>query len=1422
MNAFAWIVSLFTSVFVDLLQPKARLKYRPRLFAVRSDRRRIMKARSRKAWYAEELSVARNELDSHADTSALGPNWVILEDTGKRCSVSPFSDQYEARRDVAVVTAATKYTHPFTGRAYILVLNEGLWFGEEIEHSLLNPNQLRAYGCKVNDDPTDRKRPFGLKAPETDVSIPFYMDGTIVNFESMVPTQEELERLPHIHLTSDRDWDPTASIFDREPSEEDGTYFDDVSYRISAAKTLQHWEEYGFPFLDEDEPELQTPGTVYKRCLAKVQVSQVKEVSTSKRHTEITPENMAKLWQVGLKTAKETLECTKQRGIRRSQFPIWRRYRHFWNNLNRRRLPGLWYTDTLVSKVKSFRQNRYAQIISNGRFTRVYPMRSKAGEEVAHAVSMFFEDFGVPEELFLDQATEQIGDLTDLTKLLRRNEVKVKYKEKGRHKQMAIIDTEIRELRKRWKRMMTVRGAPSRVWDYGMVYQAELMSITKRTGRERTGYEEVLGQTHDISEWCDFGFYETVQMYEESSDSKLRFGKWLGIASRVGSDLTYWILTENGKVLSSSTVQHVTQSDIESDDARRKLEAFNKALEEKSDDEKFVIEDSHDGRYIEDDIPVAFDERMGTVPVDDSEYGAYMEVEQAPVDPEEDAGDYFDKYIGAQVIREIGGPGEKQYGTVKRRARDSLGNLLGEKHRIPMYDTREYEVEWEGGLTDRLTANIIAESVYSNCDEFGNSSRILHDIVGHEITEEALKPEEAFYIDRRGVKRPKRTTRGVYILAEWKDGSVGRIELEHFRRSYAVELAEYAVAVGIDKEPAFVWWVSNTLKTRNRVLSKVKANAKYWRTSHKFGIELPHSVEEAYKLDDENKNTYWHDAIEKEMKKVRVAFKEYSKFTADEIRAGKAAHDLVGFQEAHCRIVFDIKMDLTRKARFICQGFRVDTDPSINTYSSVVSRDSVRIAFLLAALHGVDITACDVSNAYLNAPNREKTWYQAGHEHGPENVGKVYIIVRALYGQRSAGAAWRKMFQDALWEAGWRPTEADPDVYRRASSVTTDAGTYEYYELLLVYTDDCLIISHKGMETIEHLKKHFELKDGSVGKPDIYLGASITETVNAEGKRIWEMSPDKYVKAAIGTATKLIQADGDKLKGSSSTPFPATYKPELDVTPELSEELHSRYLQLIGILRWACEIGRLDILYEVSVLSQYMANPREGHLQMVYNIFSYLQSHSESSICFDSQLPEIDESCFQKVTEEAWREFYRDAKEDLPTRMPKPLGKGVDITCFVDANHAGNLVTRRSHTGILIYVNRAPIMYYSKKQNTVEAATFGSELVAMRQAKEMIQALRYKIRCFGTPLNGPANVLCDNQGVVKNTSIPQSMLSKKHNAINYHAVREAAACGILRVGKEDTKTNLADLFTKSLSAMRRNELIPRIFRVKGYGYGKGE
>ena len=272
------------------------------------------------------------------------------------------------------------------------------------------------------------------------------------------------------------------------------------------------------------------------------------------------------------------------------------------------------------------------------------------------------------------------------------------------------------------------------------------------------------------------------------------------------------------------------------------------------------------------------------------------------------------------------------------------------------------------------------------------------------------------------------------------------------------------------------------------------------------------------------------------------------------------------------------------------------------------------------------------------------------------------------------------------------------------------------------------------------------------------------------------------------------------------TPFISNYHPAEDTSPELDAAGTKYFQELIGVLRWAIELGRVDILLEVSLLSSHLALPRSGHLQQLYHVFGCLKASPRRRLHFDPDYPMISEDRFETFD---WYDFYKDAKEEIPLDMPEPLGREVEIHCFVDANHAGEKVTRRSQTGILIFCNKAPIMFMSKRQNSVETSTFGSEFTAMKQAIELIKALRCKLRMFGIPINGPGNIYCDNEAVYKNVAISSSVLSKKMHSISYHFCREAVAASIVRVAKEDTTTNLADLFTKVLGRIKRDGLLDR-------------
>ena len=137
--------------------------------------------------------------------------------------------------------------------------------------------------------------------------------------------------------------------------------------------------------------------------------------------------------------------------------------------------------------------------------------------------------------------------------------------------------------------------------------------------------------------------------------------------------------------------------------------------------------------------------------------------------------------------------------------------------------------------------------------------------------------------------------------------------------------------------------------------------------------------------------------------------------------------------------------------------------------------------------------------------------------------------------------------------------------------------------------------------------------------------------------------------------------------------------------------------------------------------------------------------------------------------------------EELPDRMLKPKGRMAKIICFVDASHATKKVNRKSHNTYVIFGNRAPIIWHSKRQNTMESSTFTSKFIALKACMERIVGVRSKLRMFGIPIDGVADLLCDNQSVVNDSSKFESTLDKKHASIAYHAVRWSVAAGIIRV-----------------------------------------
>lgn len=269
-------------------------------------------------------------------------------------------------------------------------------------------------------------------------------------------------------------------------------------------------------------------------------------------------------------------------------------------------------------------------------------------------------------------------------------------------------------------------------------------------------------------------------------------------------------------------------------------------------------------------------------------------------------------------------------------------------------------------------------------------------------------------------------------------------------------------------------------------------------------------------------------------------------------------------------------------------------------------------------------------------------------------------------------------------------------------------------------------------------------------------------------------------------------------------PLFADFHLELDESALLCADDAAKYRMMIGSLNWMVTLGRFDVHYATQTMSHYGMAPWQGHLDALKRIFGYLKHHSKFQIQYDTELPL--HAHFER-TKYDWFEHYGPCCEEMPHDMPEPKGNLVRITAYFDADHAGCLVTRRSTTGAILFLNSTPVQWYSKQQATVKSAMYGSEMVAGHITVELLIAMRYKLWMLGIPILGLCIVFGDNMSMIKNTTIPLSSLKKKHNAIGYHHIHEAVAVGIVDLIHIPSSQNLSDLLTKPLGPQQVRPLL---------------
>ena len=344
--------------------------------------------------------------------------------------------------------------------------------------------------------------------------------------------------------------------------------------------------------------------------------------------------------------------------------------------------------------------------------------------------------------------------------------------------------------------------------------------------------------------------------------------------------------------------------------------------------------------------------------------------------------------------------------------------------------------------------------------------------------------------------------------------------------------------------------------------------------------------------------------------------------------------------------------------------------------------------------------------------------FVAGEEFG-ELAGHLFQIVKALCGLKSSGKRWHGRLHDVLRDLGFKPSLADDAIWMK------DKG--DHYEYIVVHVDDLLIASRNTETIVESLESNpvnFKLK--GTGLLEFHLGCDYFR--DEDGTLCY--GPKKYIGRMVDAHTRMF---GSRPSTKHLSPLAKNDHPEIDTIDLLDKDGSAQYQSLIGILQWTITLGRFDVGTVVMTMSGFRIAPRVGHLACLRRICGYLVRYSKG--CTRVRMEKLDCSGLPDYDQDWLQSVYGDIRESKPENSPTPRGKSICTTMYKDTNLCDDLVTGRAVTGIFHFINKTPINWFSKKQSTMETATYGSEFSSVKTAIEQIQGLRTMLRYLGVPVD---------------------------------------------------------------------------------------
>ena len=1104
-----------------------------------------------KHYIFQHANHTNNQLvDRGANGGLAGSDMRVIYKTHRKINISGI-DNHEVN-GLDVVTAAT-LLNTSLGKV-IGIFNEYAHLGKG--SSIHSSGQLEWFKTHV-DEKSIKVGGTQLITTLEGYSVPLLIkDGLAYATSLGRPTDHDMDTYPHVFFTSPDEWDP--SVLDHDPPPLDGLDPSQVLDQAFGDPMSDAYGDFNERIIANLNILLDAPPEDYGSYIANLHQGSSQEPDWNALRPFFA-------W-----TSPSSIQDTFNVTTRHGSAPHTQDYikKHFKSRnpvFNIPRRSEAVATDTIFSDTPAVDDGSTMAQFFCGRDTLVCDAYGiKSTQQFINTLSDNIRKRGAMDTLISDGGKYEISKrVTDLLRSLFIQD----YQSEPYHQHQNKAENRFGLAKRYTNTVMNTSGCPAFCWLLCLQYICVVLNhLASPTLQGICPVQALEGTTPDISFLLHFSFYEPVYYRIDSSEPDLNFpsssnekkGFWVGFADNQGDSLTWRILTEDTqKIIIRSGVRSALRT------------TTNQRL----------ASPSGEGTTLP--FPIPYSQSPNFLPLDplDASTPNFEHFVKSQTGEDEDnpipmANIDIPNLLGRSFLLPPEDNGERHMAKVIDI--DDHGQTLEDiKFKLKINKDQDEEIMSYNQLMDYIQKGTDAEEDPDSLFKF-------RDIVAHQGPLESTDP------NHKGSK--------YNVMVEWESGEVTYEPLTLISKDDPITCAVYAKKHDLLDTTGWKH-LKRYAKTSKRLIRAVKqSRIRQVRASVRYqhGFQVPKDYNDAMRLDKENGNTHWQDAVDLELTQIHE-YKVFKDTGKAKFHNGKVVTP-DGFQKIRVHFVYAVKHDGRFKARLVADG-HLTKEPVESIYSGVVSLRSLRMVVFLSQLNNLEIWGADVGNAYLEAYTDEKLCIMAGPEF-KELQGHLLIMVKALYGTGSGGARWHDRLFDILQEMKFKPSKADPDVWMRPEP----GGTF--YEYIAVYVDDLAIAAKDSQAFCNELKKKYNLKLKGVGPLEYHLGC----TYKKDPDGTLAADPRRYVNKILESFERMFKEKPRK----SRPPLEGGDHPELDTSELCDEHQTNQFQTLIGQLQWLISLGRFDIAVHVMSLSRFRAQPMKGHLDRAKRIVGYLHCKRDS------------------------------------------------------------------------------------------------------------------------------------------------------------------------------------------------------------------